>query len=218
MEWLCGRNDEFGMWNVVIGFAACLSKNGRQADEEWKMKNELIQHWIIQIANSDKAQKLNYKHKLKTFKTQHSKHSIFKKLPNAPWKGNSSTAQGIALGIRKLRTMRPVRAALISHSFFTVALTGRMGLFYPFTQGVALGYGEHWAFSPYWLCIMSTTQTQKLNNSKLKNWTTQIAQRALKGQFLHSPGHRPGYKEVTNNAPCKGNSNIPFVFYSCPYR
>ena len=155
MEWLCGRNDEFGMWNVVIGFAACLSKNGRQADEEWKMKNELIQHWIIQIANSDKAQKLNYKHKLKTFKTQHSKHSIFKKLPNAPWKGNSSTAQGIALGIRKLRAMRPVRAALISHSFFTVALTGRVFKIRNFFCTIfdPINVITHW-YSATIICIM----------------------------------------------------------------
>ena len=53
------------MTNVECGML-----NGRRI--RWKMKNELIQHWIIQIANSDKAQKLNYKHKLKTFNTQHS--------------------------------------------------------------------------------------------------------------------------------------------------
>ena len=38
-------------------------------------------------------------------------------------KGQLSTAQGTALGIRKLRTMRPVRAALTFLCFFTVALT-----------------------------------------------------------------------------------------------
>ena len=64
-------------------------------------------------------------------------------------KGQLSTAQGTALGIRKLRTMRPVRAALTFLCFFTVALTGRVGCLYPFTQGDALGYGWHWAFSPY---------------------------------------------------------------------
>ena len=56
-------------------------------------------------------------------------------------KGQLSTAQGTALGIRKLRTMRPVRAALTFLCFFTVALTGRVGCLYPFTQGDALGYG-----------------------------------------------------------------------------
>ena len=55
-------------------------------------------------------------------------------------KGLLSTAQGTALGIRKLRTMRPVRAAR-TFLFFTVALTGRVGCLYPFTQGDALGYG-----------------------------------------------------------------------------
>ena len=38
-------------------------------------------------------------------------------------KGQLSTAQGTALGIRYLRTMRPVRAALTFLCFFTVALT-----------------------------------------------------------------------------------------------
>ena len=31
----------------------------------------------------------------------------------------------------------------------------------------------------------------------------------LKAQYLHSPGHRPGYKVFTNNAPCKGSFNNP---------
>ena len=61
----------------------------------------------------------------------------------------SSIAQGIALGIRHLRIMRPVRASLTFHCFFTVALTGRVGCLYPFTQGDALGYGGYWAFSPH---------------------------------------------------------------------
>ena len=43
--------------------------------------------------------------------------------------------------------MRPVRAkALIINAF---ALTGRFAIFNPYTQGVALGYGRLWAFSPH---------------------------------------------------------------------
>ena len=37
-----------------------------------------------------------------------------------------------------------------------------------------------------------------------------------KPNVLHSPGHRPGYKEFTDNAPCKGNSNIPLLFLELP--
>ena len=37
-----------------------------------------------------------------------------------------------------------------------------------------------------------------------------------KPNVLHSPGHRPGYKEFTDNAPCKGNSNIPLFFLELP--
>ena len=47
---------------------------------------------------------------------------------------------------------------------------------------------------------------------------TLLLPRAPKGQLFHSPGQRPGYKVFTDNAPCKGNSNIPLFFYSCPYR
>ena len=34
-------------------------------------------------------------------------------------------------------------------------------------------------------------------------------QRAPKGATLHSPGHRPGYKAFTGNAPYRGSSNVP---------
>ena len=47
----------------------------------------------------------------------------------APRRGNLSIAQGNALGIRHLPTMRPVRATLTFHCFFIVALTGRVGRF-----------------------------------------------------------------------------------------
>ena len=57
-------------------------------------------------------------------------------------KGQLSTAQGTALGIRYLRTMRPAKGSSnVPLFFFTVALTGRVGCLYPFTQGDALGYG-----------------------------------------------------------------------------
>ena len=38
--------------------------------------------------------------------------------------------------------MRPVGAALTFHVFFKVALAGRIGCWFPFTQGDALGYGN----------------------------------------------------------------------------
>ena len=38
--------------------------------------------------------------------------------------------------------MRPVGAALTFHVFFKVALAGRVGCWFPFTQGDALGYGN----------------------------------------------------------------------------
>ena len=47
----------------------------------------------------------------------------------APRRGNFFTAQGNALGIRHLPTMRPVRATLTFHCFFIVALAGRVGRF-----------------------------------------------------------------------------------------
>ena len=58
-------------------------------------------------------------------------------------KGQLSTAQGTALGIRYLRTMRPAKGSSnVPLFFFTVALTSRrVGCLYPFTQGDALGYG-----------------------------------------------------------------------------
>lgn len=71
-------------------------------------------------------------------------------------KGQLSTAQGTALGIRKLRTMRPVRVALTFLCFFTVALTGRARwLFISVYPGRCPGLWKHWAFSPslrkrYW--------------------------------------------------------------------
>ena len=82
-------------------------------------------------------------------------------------KGQLSTAQGTALGIRKLRTMRPVRAALTFHCFFTVALTGRVGCLYPFTQGDALGYGGHWAFSPHCMSFDTLSSYICKDNSEL---------------------------------------------------
>ncbi len=45
--------------------------------------------------------------------------------------------------------------------------------------------------------------TLNIPNSKFKN-----AQRAPKGELFHSPGHRPGYKEVTNKTPSKGSSKF----------
>ena len=39
-----------------------------------------------------------------------------------------------------------------------------------------------------------------------------LIQSGLKAQVLHSPGQRPGYKVFTDNAPCKGNSNVPLFF------
>ena len=35
---------------------------------------------------------------------------------------------------------------------------------------------------------------------------------APKGQLFHSPGHRPGYKVFTYNAPCKGNFKMQLKF------
>ena len=35
------------------------------------------------------------------------------------------------------------------------------------------------------------------------------------GATLHSPGHHPGYKAFTDNAPCKGSSNVP-MFLQLP--
>ena len=61
----------------------------------------------------------------------------------------SSIAQGNALGIRHLPIMRPVRATLISHCFYSCPYRARCSALYPFTQGVALGYESHWAFSPH---------------------------------------------------------------------
>ena len=61
----------------------------------------------------------------------------------------SSIAQGTALGIRHLRIMRPVRAALIFHCFYSCPYRARCSVLYPFTQGDALGYGGNWAFSPH---------------------------------------------------------------------
>ena len=61
-------------------------------------------------------------------------------------KGQLSIVQGIALGIRHLRTMRPVRAALMFHCFLQLPLAGRVGCLFPFTYGDALGYGRYWTF------------------------------------------------------------------------
>ena len=61
----------------------------------------------------------------------------------------SSIAQGSTLGIRHLPIMRPVRATLISHCFYSCPYRARCSALYPFTQGVALGYGGNWAFSPH---------------------------------------------------------------------
>ena len=60
----------------------------------------------------------------------------------APRRGNFSTAQGNALGIRHLPTMRPVRATLIFHYFYSCPYRARCSVLYPFTQGDALGYGN----------------------------------------------------------------------------
>ena len=46
-------------------------------------------------------------------------------------------------------TTRPVRATICGT--IELPLQGALFGLYPFTQGVALGYGEHWAFSP--LCM-----------------------------------------------------------------
>ena len=42
-----------------------------------------------------------------------------------------------------------VRATLISHCFYSCPYRARCSALYPFTQGVALGYGGNWAFSPH---------------------------------------------------------------------
>ena len=52
----------------------------------------------------------------------------------------SSIAQGNALGIRHLPIMRPVRATLISHCFYSCPYRARCSALYPFTQGVALPF------------------------------------------------------------------------------
>jgi len=36
--------------------------------------------------------------------------------------------------------------------FLQLPLQGALVVCICFTQGDALGYGKHWAFSPYWLC------------------------------------------------------------------
>ena len=53
----------------------------------------------------------------------------------------TSIAQGNALDIRHLRIMRPVRAALIFHCFYSCPYRAH-GLCLSVTQGVALGYGD----------------------------------------------------------------------------
>ena len=44
---------------------------------------------------------------------------------------------------------------------------------------------------------------------------SKLIQCGLKAQVFHSPGQRPGYKVFTDNAPCKGNFNIP-LFLQLP--
>ena len=44
---------------------------------------------------------------------------------------------------------------------------------------------------------------------------SKLIQCGLKAQVFHSPGQRPGYKAFTDNAPCKGNFNIP-LFLQLP--
>ncbi len=71
-------------------------------------------------------------------------------------KGQLSTAQGTALGIRKLRTMRPVRAALTFHCFFyscpyALVVYIRLPRAMPWAmENIGLsartGYGRYWAF------------------------------------------------------------------------
>ena len=64
-------------------------------------------------------------------------------------KGQLSTAQGTALGIRKLRTMRPaVRAALTFLCFFTVALTRARWLFISVYPGRCPGLWMTLGFQP----------------------------------------------------------------------
>ena len=77
-------------------------------------------------------------------------------LPRAP-KGQLSTAQDNALGIRYLRTMRPARATLIFLCFFYSCPYRARWLLYPFTQGDALGCGGHWAFSPLCANVIGST-------------------------------------------------------------
>ena len=135
----------------------------RSPKQEWsagrwrmKMKNELIQHWIIPIANSDKAQKLNYKHKLKTLNIQHSTFHI-QNAQRAP-KGQLLHSPGHRPGYKEVTNNTPCKGSS-KHPFRFYSCPYRAhGVIWPFTQGDALGYGGHWAFSPYWLCIMLTTQ------------------------------------------------------------
>ena len=72
-------------------------------------------------------------------------------------KGQLSTAQGTALGIRKLRTMRPVRAALTFLCFLQLPLQGALVVYIRLPRAMPwamddiglsarTGYGRYWAF------------------------------------------------------------------------
>ena len=60
--------------------------------------------------------------------------------------------------------------------------------------------------------VTSKVKPKRAESLCVKNQT----KAGWKPNVLHSPGHRPGYKEFTDNAPCKGNSNIPLLFLELP--
>ena len=87
--------------------------------------------------------------------------------------------------------------------FLELPLQGALFGFVSVYPGRCPGLWKHWAFSP--LCMSFDTHSMR-----------HLRTARPEGATLHSPGQRPGYETFTNNAPYKGNSNIPLFFLELP--